>query len=265
MAARSLRAVSLAITLIAIVTVSTVAYSAYQEYAFVTGPDFASALGGSPTGSVVGSTIVFSVNGSIPNRGLYPVQVQLGLSLLSGGQLISRNGSGVLTFPPGQTKSFVINDSVDFLGSSNSTELASILVNGTTFALLTNVTLGLEPFASISIGQNGTYAFAPVFGGLSLGPATTSSSGGDTISLPVAFTNRNTFDFPCQIHGELEGPSGVLAEFVSTPVDAAPGRTVSLTLLAHPSQLPTPGRYSFIFYISTPTANVPVYTEVVVQ
>jgi len=139
---RSLRAASLAITVVAIVAFSTMAYSVYMDVNGVVG---ALGSGRSPTNFSVrtvinGSSETEYFNATIPNRGLYPLVV--GLSCLpSTGSVNVTCSKASVVIPPGgeQTMHFtMVFQNLSF------TSVNTISVKG-------NVSLSLVPFASVSM------------------------------------------------------------------------------------------------------------------
>jgi hypothetical protein len=144
MAARSLRAVGLAITLVSVVAFSTIVYSAYADVSTI----FSTLGSGSGSSAIAarevvrGSTATVYLNVTMQNKGLYPVMMAISC-LDSQGAKVTCNSPSV-TVAPGtkQTLHFVmaINDFRTQGGTSNN----NIHVNGT-------VLLALDQFASISI------------------------------------------------------------------------------------------------------------------
>ena len=137
-AARSLRATGLAITLVSLATFSTVVYSAYSDAQAV----FAALHAGSAVSaseSVQGSTALIHLNVSIQNKGLYPIT--LAMSCSPGRESGITCNSPNVTVSPGrdQTLRFLITvaNYTRFQGNSGGLHL-----NGT-------VAVALVPFASI--------------------------------------------------------------------------------------------------------------------
>lgn len=140
--APSLRAVSLAVTLVSIVAFSTMAYSAYADYSGVLGVLGQSS--GSPaiaTRTVVqGTSATVYLNVTIPNDGLYPLGV--GLSCISpGGSNQVSCSSASVTVPPGGQETLRFAMTVQNVNASSS---SGIQAKG-------NLSLSLVPFASLNI------------------------------------------------------------------------------------------------------------------
>jgi hypothetical protein len=144
MAARSLRAVGLAITLVSLVAFSTIIYSAYTDVSTI----FSTLGSGSGSSAIAarevvqGSTATIYLNVTMQNKGLYPIMMAISC-LNSQGANVTCNSPSV-TVAPGmkQTLHFVMvisGFSRTQGGTSN-----NIHVNGT-------VLLALEQFASITI------------------------------------------------------------------------------------------------------------------
>lgn len=72
----ALRGVTIAIALLVIIVIGSVAYSAYEEYDVVRGLSGNSSLVSSK-GTVSGNTATVSINVTIPNNGLYPINVTI--------------------------------------------------------------------------------------------------------------------------------------------------------------------------------------------
>ena len=140
--ARSLRAASLAITVVALVAFSTLAYSVYADVNGVAGTlgSGASSPNVSVRTVVNGTSETEYINATIPNRGLYPLVV--GLSCLpSTGSVRVTCSDARITIPPGgaQTMHFtMVFQNLSF------TSVNTISVKG-------NVSLALVPFASVSM------------------------------------------------------------------------------------------------------------------
>lgn len=136
--ARSLRAVSLAITLVTLVAFSTVLYSIYAEYGAAV-----SVLGdGGPGSGISAKTVIdgtgatLYVNATIPNRGLYPVKVELSCDTLTDGSCMPAS----VVVPPGGQETLRF-------GLGVSSEDGVPTAKG-------NLTLSLVPFASLEIPLN---------------------------------------------------------------------------------------------------------------
>ena len=133
----ALRAVTLAIAVVVIIVVGTVAYSAYEDYTAVR-PEL---TGGSsnPIGSVTqsGNTAVVSINLTIPNRGVYTLNVTLTcdsnpvVTCTEGRVSVPPGGEDVLRFK------MTITDLKTYVASNTR-------INGTVY-------MGLEPFVNLSV------------------------------------------------------------------------------------------------------------------
>ncbi len=139
-ATRSLRAVSLAITLVSLVAFSSIAYSAYADYNATVG-----ALKPGSQGSAIavrtvtaGDTVTLYVNVTVPNRGLYTIGV--GLSCVPGGALKVACSNAEVSIPPGATQ--VLQFMAVASNVSSPQQLAP---------LKGNLSLSLSSFASLSI------------------------------------------------------------------------------------------------------------------
>ena len=102
-AERSLRAVSIVISLVSIVAFSTLAYSVYADYEGVVGV-FGGGQGASPVASntvVSGSDVTQMLNFTVPNKGLYPITVSLSCSGAASAKVTCTNATA--TVPPGSS------------------------------------------------------------------------------------------------------------------------------------------------------------------
>lgn len=127
----------MAITLIVVFVVGSVAYSAYQDYT-----TFRSELSGT-TGKIIhpqGSSEIISLNMTVPNNGFYPLNVTVTCDTQNPNIVCQ---PAQVYVPPGQQQvlhfRMTVVNVAQFFASSNHR------VNGT-------VSIRLEPLASISIG-----------------------------------------------------------------------------------------------------------------
>ncbi|MDG7011257.1 MAG: hypothetical protein JRN57_03960 [Nitrososphaerota archaeon] len=142
----ALRVVTVTVALAVVVVAATVAYSAYEDYS-----GFRSGLSAGNK-MVVGNAVydqatgaeTISFNVTVPNRGLYPLNVSISCSSASPSVQCRNATSDIL---PGQQGvlhfSMTVADVQQFLGS------ADRQINGT-------VAMTLAPFASLSVGVNFT-------------------------------------------------------------------------------------------------------------
>ena len=135
----ALRAVTIGIALIVIVVLGTVAYSAYKDYTGVRS-ELSSGSGGATGRAVLqGSSEVISINITVPNSGLYALNVAVSCDqnpnvACQPSQVdVPAGGQQVLHFH------MTVANVSQFLAAS------SHRINGT-------VAIALEPFASLSIG-----------------------------------------------------------------------------------------------------------------
>lgn len=152
-----MRAVSLAITLVSIVTFATMIYSAYQDVSGVVG-----IFGGKPAGSlgplqtkVSGNTAQDGLNFTIPNNGLYPLTLRVSCSE-PGGLPVSCQAVD-LTVIPGQTEvvHFVIL-------VSDVKALRAMVAAGQSIHVNATASVSLEPFATLSV----TFDLGPALSGV---------------------------------------------------------------------------------------------------
>lgn len=263
-AARSLRAVSLAITLVSLVTFSTVIYSAYQDVEGLAGR--VSGAGVSVGSSFSGGNMTIVVNATVPNGGLYPLTFGVVLSATADGQVISQSSSSPLTVQPGGVKRATFSESVSFLGVKDAGLLRKILLNGTSVVLSANVTAGLPPFSQIGISSNRSVGFSPPMGMLKVGPGSASpSGGGSAVTLPVSFVNEQSFPFRAAMYVQVYSGGVAVATSGTYALSAQPGgsQTVSITLS---SSVPIqPGRFVAVLHVLLPGVDLPIRTEVTLR
>jgi len=138
----AIRAVSIAIALIVILVIGTVGYSAYEDYTAVR----AELSGGSnqAVGSAYlnGQSETVSLNITVPNRGLYALNV----TVVCGTQEVPVvcQPSQVVVQPGEQG---VLHFRMTVLSLSQFEATSDHRINGT-------VIISMEPFASVSIGTN---------------------------------------------------------------------------------------------------------------
>jgi hypothetical protein len=146
-AARSLRAVALVITLVTIVTFSTIAYSAYDDLTGVIGSLSGKSPGtpGSVRHTVSGNTESVEANFTVPNGGLYPLRLQVSCSSPSDLQISCQRVDA--TIAPGQTQEVTL-----LISAKNLTRLENAVATRGAIHLDVNISVSLEPFATLSVG-----------------------------------------------------------------------------------------------------------------
>jgi len=138
----ALRGVTVAVALIVLLVVGTVVYSAYEDFSAVK----AELAGGSQqaVGAAVlrGTTETVSINITVPNKGLYPLNVTLTCDYPTTNVVcqrtsvdVSPGGQGVLRFR------MTVLDVPQFESSDNQ------VINGT-------VAISMEPFVGLVVGTN---------------------------------------------------------------------------------------------------------------
>lgn len=137
----ALRAVTITITLIVLLALGAVAYSAYEDYSAVRTELGPGSGGSSGRVTMQGSSEVVSINVTIPNRGLLPLNVTV--SCDTGDPNIECQTARV-DIPPGQDGVLSFKMTVVNLAQFTSSNRH---INGT-------VAMSLEPFASLKVGVN---------------------------------------------------------------------------------------------------------------
>jgi len=138
----ALRGVTVAIAVIVLLVVGSVFYSAYEDYSAVK----AELAGGSQqaVGAAVlrGSTETISINITVPNMGLYPLNVTLTCNYPTSNVVcqrtsvdVSPGGEGVLRFL------MTVSDLSQFESSGNQ------VINGT-------VAISMSPFVGLTVGTD---------------------------------------------------------------------------------------------------------------
>lgn len=142
---RSLRAVSLMITLVSVVTFGTMIYSTYADasatFAALSGP---SHRGFGVQTRVSGNTAQVALNFSLPNRGLYPLGVRFSCAPAQGLPVACQPVE--VSVQPGATKAVQLVVSVSDLA-----KLQSITAAGSLIHLNATASVSLEPFAAVSL------------------------------------------------------------------------------------------------------------------
>ena len=136
----ALRGVTIAIALIVVVVIGTVAYSAYQDYTAVRSELTGGSNQAQGRGVLNGNTYTVSINITVPNSGLYTLDVSISCDTVNPN--ISCSPAHV-SVPGGQEQvlrfKMTVFDVKGYLASGDRT------INGT-------VAIGLEPFANLNIG-----------------------------------------------------------------------------------------------------------------
>ena len=138
----ALRGVTIAIALVVILAVGTVAYSAYEDYSAVR-PEL---TGGSsqPVGKITqsGNTATVSLNFTIPNGGLYTLNVTLSCDNTNPDVVCQ---TGHVSVPPGGQE--VLRFRMTITNIQQYVASGDRRINGT-------VAMALEPFVSITLGTD---------------------------------------------------------------------------------------------------------------
>lgn len=262
LAARTLRAVALAITLVSIVTIATIGYSAYVEYSAIVGKQADVSLGATQKGSET----LLSLNGTVPNKGLYPVDLGIGFDATADGGVLSSAMLQPISVGVGSNQTVSESVSLDFLGTSNATLLATLLVNGSRIGLGYNLTIGLVPFATLSVAAiGGNETFGPVFGNLSVGLATqTPSKAGSSFTISLTFHDDNSLgvggSYPAYLTLLQEGSQ--VANTSASEAVATPGEASTITLAGSTASALAPGEYLGQLHLIVEGTDVTVPVEV---
>jgi len=261
----SLRAVAIIITVISLITFSTIGYSIYREYQSLSAPGSLGAINASAV--VKGTSVVFSVNGKIPNSGLYPIDLSFSVSAESQGEVIARSASAGVRLMPGEQKPVNLTSRIDLFSLSNVTNPQRFLLNQSTISLLTTLHAGLEPFASISIGVPSNVTLPPPMGDFKVARAAVTIQGSQSvISIPISFTNRASFSYPFAMYALLSSGQTALGNSTTIGGTSISGQQTSLLLTVKvPSALVRPGTYQLTIHVIVLNNNIPIRTTVEVQ
>lgn len=261
----SLRIVAIAITLVSVITFSTILYSVYREYQSLSA---AGALRGVQAGGAIqGTSVLFTVNGSIPNSGLYPIDLSFSIAAESGGQVIAKSTSPAVRLLPGQSRAVSLTSQLNLLSSlSNVTNPQRFLLNQSVISLVTTINAGLEPFASISIGSPSNITLPPPMGDFRVGGATVTNQGSQSlVTFPISFVNRANFQYPFSISAGLSSGQSALGRSQLLNGTSSPGQQTSFTLsLTVPTLQLKPGTYQLNLRVVILNNIVPINLRVVV-
>src|SRR5207245_7455867 len=185
------------------------------------------------------------LNGSIPNSGLYPIDLSFTISAESGGQLLTKSTSPAVKLMPGQNRAVNITSQIDLLSLTNATNPQRFLLNESTVSLVTTVNAGLEPFASMSIGIPSNITLPPPMGNFKVGTATVSNQGAQSlVALPISFVNKANYPYPFSMSAELSAGQSVLGRSQPFNGTSSPGQPPPFNLsLTVPTAQLKPGTY----------------------
>ncbi len=257
-AARSFRVVALAIALVAIITVSTVAYSGFQEYEV-----FANRNSGvriSANYAVTGADISFRVNGTIPNNGFYPVQFELGYAATDNGSLVAEANLPTVTLPVGENHTFDASANVNVLQAATLGGLRTILLNSSTLTVFQEVNATVGPFAGLFVSSNlTTIQFAAPMGHLTLSRETRLvTAAGTSFSATVSFQNENIIPLPYSLYAEFYRAGVLVANTSAVSGIDLPSIRSSFVLTAETAQAVPAGTYTLILHIVVSGRNLPI-------
>ncbi len=225
----SFRGVAIAITLVSVITFSTIGYSVYREYQSLTA---SGVLKGITANTVVqGTKVFFSLNGSIPNSGLYPIDLSFSISAESGGHLLTKSTSTAVKLLPGQNRAVNLTSQIDLLSLTNATNPQRFLLNESTISLFTTVNAGLEPFASFSLGIPNNITLPPLMGNFKVGAATVTNQGAQSlVAFPISFLNKANYPYPFSMSAQLSAGQSVLGRSQLFNGTSSPGQPTSFNL-----------------------------------
>jgi hypothetical protein len=226
----SFRGVAIAITLVSVITFSTIGYSVYRAYQWITASGGLKGITATPV--INGTKVAFALNGSIPNNGLYPIDLSFSISAESGGQLLTKSTSTAVKLLPGQNRAVNFTSQIDLLSLTNVTNPQRFLLNDSTISLFTTINAGLEPFASMSMGiPGGNITLPPLMGNFKVGTATVTNQGVQSlVALPISFVNKANHPYPFSMSADLSAGQSVLGRSQSFNGTSIPGQPTSFVL-----------------------------------
>ncbi|MBI3840995.1 MAG: hypothetical protein HY297_03450 [Thaumarchaeota archaeon] len=138
---RLLRVVSIVVSLISLLLISSVVYSAYADYRALTDQIGGSGAGRATLGAVQeGQSVLVTLNATVPNSGLYAIVVTM--SCTGNPNLVQCDPARV-TVPPGQVSRLTFHLTILNIAEYMAEPVHEI--NGTLF-------VDLVPFSSLSVG-----------------------------------------------------------------------------------------------------------------
>jgi len=149
LASKGLRLLTLGLSITLILVISTVAYSAYEDLAYV----FEGLGGGEgmPELSVNGTHLTLS-NLVLANRGVYPLHIELRSDVKIANVSLGSTSTGKITIPPKTQKEINLTMPLDLTRVySDYSILKTILFNGTMASFRLGVDFGLQPFVALSL------------------------------------------------------------------------------------------------------------------
>lgn len=252
---------SLAIALVSVATFSTVAYSGYQEFVVVITPQSGFRLG--LQNSMNGTSYELQVNGTVPNRGLYPVEFEGLYSLTAQGALLTQASLSPVTIQSGETGNFSDTVTLNIFRISNVTELRSILLNGSAAKINSSATFRLGPFFALSVSNSSRLSVPALMGRFTVGrPKLTSSSSGQLFTIPISFSDESNYPFPYAMYAEVYRSASMVANTTILPGIASPGGANDLTLIGQTTSPVSQGTYDVVIHILLSSRNIPINVEV---
>ncbi len=254
----SLRAVAIAITIISIITFTTMGYSIYREYETLSSSGALQGIRSS--GQIRGTSVVFSVSGSIPNKGLYPIDLSFSMDAESGGQVLARNTTTTARLLPGENRVVNLTSQINLLSLTNVTNPQRFILNQSVISLFTTLNAGLEPFASISIGTPNNITLPPLMGNFKVGATTVTNQGTlSLVSFPISFVNGGNFQYPFSMHGQLSSGGSVLGSSSTVNGTVTPGQQASLIIaISVPTAQLKPGTYQLTLQVTILNDMIPI-------
>ncbi|MBI2649317.1 MAG: hypothetical protein HYW93_06675 [Thaumarchaeota archaeon] len=262
----SLRLVSLVITIVMVVTLATVGYSAYQDFNVLASPQPSQNL--KVQSSVIDGALHLTVAGTIPNNGLYPLNFYIILSAESHGNTLAESTSEPIRILPNEIKQFNISLDINPYSISNSTEQSALLTNGGQIVLSTGIRASIEPFASIRVTGGSNLTLPPLMGDLKVGPGEVlHTPNGTVLAVPISFVDMANFSFPFNVFATLSDPQGGLATISASSTGlAVSGKETSFRLnFSIPGERTLSGTYPLELRVTIGGATIPVHVKVEVR
>ncbi|MBI4257428.1 MAG: hypothetical protein HY619_00590 [Thaumarchaeota archaeon] len=231
---KGLRLMAMAISLVAVLILGTLAYSGFQEFNYVTQDLGQQGLGGS---MVFNATHISIADLDLENRGLYPIALALDADLTVEGFSIGSSSLGPLTIPPGSRSRIDFNLPVQFSQAfSDPVVLSKILFNGTSMDLRIDVAGGMHPFLNAKVSGTLNNTVGPVLDGFNLRIQSPTLHNETHVKVPltIGFTNNSPIPLDATFSARIISTPTMVAVgsygFGSTRILADPGQSYQETV-----------------------------------
>jgi hypothetical protein len=225
-ASKGFRLLSIGLSITLLLTLITIAYSAYEDLAYVF--EGFTVGEGMPQLSVNGTHLTIS-NLKLANRGIYPLSIALRGEVMLGNVDLGSASTGEIIIPPKMQKQIDLTLPINLTRVyTNYTLLKMILFNESVATFKMNVEFGLQPFVAASFegGFNsrvGAALDSLTFRLRSVEPLNETHVKAD---VEMEFTNRSPLAVNGSLHASLPSARQRNLRYIAAPID----------ILAQPSQ-----------------------------